>query len=199
MVHFDGLDFSGQLARSEGDDGTGLQDTGFNTADWHCTNTADFVDVLQGQTEGLVRGAGRGEDGIQSFQQGLAAGLAFLALNFPSLEPGQVGRWFQHVVSVPSGNRDEGDGHWVVTDLLDVAADFLLDFVEAFLAEGGFSVVHLVDTNDQLLDTQSVGQEGVFAGLAVLGDTSFEFTSTTGDDQHGTISLLKQQSVNKLS
>jgi hypothetical protein len=72
VVHLDGLDFSGQLARSEGNDHTGLDDTSFNSADGHCTNTADLVDVLEGQTESLVGRARRWQDSIQSFKQGLA-------------------------------------------------------------------------------------------------------------------------------
>lgn len=72
VVHLDGLDFSGQLARSEGNDHTGLDDTSLNSADGHCTNTADLVDVLEGQTESLVSRAGRWHDRIQSFKQGLA-------------------------------------------------------------------------------------------------------------------------------
>jgi hypothetical protein len=40
-----------------------------------------------------------------------------------------------------------------------------------------------------LLDAQGVGQEGVFTGLTVLGDTGLEFTSTGGNDQHTAISL----------
>ena len=52
-----------------------------------------------------------------------------------------------------------------------------------------FSGVHLVDTNDQLLDTKGEGQESVFSGLTILGDTSFEFTNTSGDDEDSAISL----------
>merc|ERR1719431_145976 len=34
-----------------------------------------------------------------------------------------------------------------------------------------------------------VGQQGVFSGLTILGDTSLELTSTRGNDKHTTISL----------
>ena len=51
------------------------------------------------------------------------------------------------------------------------------------------SGVHLVDTNDQLLDTQGEGQESVLTGLTILGDTGFEFTDTSSDDQDSTIGL----------
>ena len=52
-----------------------------------------------------------------------------------------------------------------------------------------FSGVHLVNTDDQLLDTKGEGQEGVFTGLTVLGDTSFEFTNTSSNDEDSAISL----------
>ena len=49
--------------------------------------------------------------------------------------------------------------------------------------------VHLVDTNDELLDTEGEGEKGVLTGLAVLGDTGLELTNTGGDDQDSAIGL----------
>ena len=49
--------------------------------------------------------------------------------------------------------------------------------------------VHLVDGDDELTHTEGEGEEGVLAGLAVLGDTSLELTGTTGDDEDGAVSL----------
>ena len=46
VVHLHGLDLSGQHVRSEGDDHTGLDDTSLNSADWDCSNTSNFVDIL---------------------------------------------------------------------------------------------------------------------------------------------------------
>ena len=46
------------------------------------------------------------------------------------------------------------------------------------LAVGGLGGVHLVDTNDELLHSKSVGKQSVFSGLSVLGDTGLELTST---------------------
>jgi hypothetical protein len=36
---------------------------------------------------------------------------------------------------VPIRNWDEGNGCWVVTDLLDVGGNFFLDFLETSLGE----------------------------------------------------------------
>ena len=49
--------------------------------------------------------------------------------------------------------------------------------------------VHLVDGDDELTDTEGEGQEGVLAGLAILGDTGFELTGTTSNDEDGTVGL----------
>lgn len=49
--------------------------------------TSDLVDVLQGQAQGLVCGAGRGQDGVQGLQEGYPARVAFLALHLPAFEP----------------------------------------------------------------------------------------------------------------
>merc|ERR1719206_929304 len=47
----------------------------------------------------------------------------------------------------------------------DEARDFLLDFLKPSLAVWGLGGVHLVDSNDELLDSQGVSQQGVFSGL----------------------------------
>ncbi len=62
--------------------------------------------------------------------------------------------------------------------LLDEVRNLLLDFLESGLAIGRLGGVHLVDTDDQLLDTQGVGEQSVLSSLSVLGDTSLKFTST---------------------
>ena len=49
--------------------------------------------------------------------------------------------------------------------------------------------VHLVDGDDELTDTKGEGKESVFTSLTILGDTGFEFTSTTSNDEDSTIGL----------
>lgn len=49
--------------------------------------------------------------------------------------------------------------------------------------------VHLVNGDDELTDTKGESQESVLAGLAILGNTSLELTSTTGDDEDSAIGL----------
>ncbi len=43
--------------------------------------------------------------------------------------------------------------------------------------------IHLVDSDDELTDTEGEGEESVLAGLAILGDTSLKLTGTASDDE----------------
>jgi hypothetical protein len=202
VVHLDGLDFSGDTSGGEGNDHTGLRKlallqkkdhltyldhTSLNTSDWHCANTTNLVNILERKTEGLVGRTGRWVDGIDSLKEGLAGGLASLGLLLPTLVPGAVGGVVDHVVTVESGDGDEGDSLGVVSDLLDEVGSLLDDLLVTGL--GPLGGVHLVDSDDELLDTKSVGEKGVLTSLAILGDTSLELTSTGSNDENGAISL----------
>merc|ERR1712000_679033 len=90
VVHFDGLDFSGDVGWGKGDDHTGLDDTSLNTTDRHRSDTRDLVDILEGKTERLVGGTGRWVDGVNGFEQSLARGLASLGLLLQPLYQGQL-------------------------------------------------------------------------------------------------------------
>lgn len=189
VVHFDGLDFSGDVGRSESNDHTGLDDTGLNTTDWNCSDTGDLVHILEGKTEGLVGRTAGGVDGINGLKEGLASGLARGGLLVPSLVPTsvRVGGGSNHVVTLETRDGNERNGLGVVSDLLDEVGDFLDNFVVTGL--GPVGGVHLVDGDDELLHTESEGKESVLTGLAILGDTSLELTSTGGNDENGAISL----------
>merc|ERR1719259_1032309 len=189
VVHLHGLDLSGQHVGGEGDDHSWLDDTSLNSAHGHCSNTSDFVDILEGKSERLVSGSGWWNDSVKSLEESCSAGVTLLPLDLPSLVPRHVGGGIDHVVSVPSGDGDEGDSNGVVSDLLDEVGDFLLDLLEPGLAVWRLSGVHLVTGDNELLDTKGVGKGGVLSGLAVLGDTSLELSSSRGNDQDTTVSL----------
>jgi len=186
VVHLDGLDLSGDTSGGEGNNHTTLDGTGLDTTDGHRANTTDLVDILEGKTEGLVGRTGRLVDGINGLEEGLTSGLG-LGLLLPTLVPGAVGGNVDHVVTVETGDGDEGDVLGVVADLLDETGGLLDDLLVTGL--GPLGGVHLVDGNDELLDTKGVGEKGVLTSLAILGDTSLELTSTGGNDENGTISL----------
>ena len=177
MVHLNTLDFRGDVGGSEGDDVAGLHDAGFNTADGDCADTADLVDVLEGKAEGLFDGADGRVEEVEGFEESGA------------LVPSHVGGLFDHVVTSPAGDGDEADLFDVVTDLLEVSGEFLLDFVVAvFGVLDGFGV-HLVAGDDHLLDTEGEGEESVFTGLTFLGVTGFETTGGGVDDEDGSVGL----------
>ena len=143
---------------------------------------------MEGKTKGLVGGARRRDDGVKGIDEGHAARRSlFFGLLGPSLllfaisvsvdPPGHLLRFLQHVISVPSRDGAEDDFLRVVTDLLDVTLDFLSDLQESGLVvRVGSGGVHFVDTDDELLHTQGVGEKSMLTGLAVLGDTGFKFT-----------------------
>jgi hypothetical protein len=82
---------------------------------------------------------------------------------------------------------EKSKGGLLVSDLLDEVGSLLDDFLESSL--GPLGGVHLVDGDDELLDTKGVGEESVLTSLAILGDTSLELTSTGSNDENGAISL----------
>jgi hypothetical protein len=54
VMHLNGFYFSGDANGGEGNNHAGFEDTGFYTANRHCADTRDLVDILEGETEGLV-------------------------------------------------------------------------------------------------------------------------------------------------
>ena len=187
VVHFNGLDFSGHVGRSESNDHTRLDDTSLDTTDGHSTDTRDLVDILEGKTERLVGGTDGGLDGIDGLEKGLTGGLASLGLLLPTLVPGAVGGGLNHVVTVETGDGDERNALGVVSDLLDEVGSLLNDFVVTILRP--LAGVHLVEGNDELTDTEGESEQSVLTGLTILGDTSLEFTSTGGNDEDSAVSL----------
>ena len=168
VVHLDGFDFGGDVRRSEFNDHTGFDDTGFDSADWHSTNTTNFVDVLKWESEGFVGWSDWLVDSVQSFEQSFTGFLAtFFGFFGPTFVPGHVLGWLNHVVSVPSRDWDESDGFWVVTDFLDVVGDFGDDFGVSIFGIFWLGVVHLVDSDDELFDSEDKSEKSVFSGFKV--------------------------------
>ena len=100
VVHLDGLDFSGHVGRSEGDDHAGLDDTSLNTTDGHRTDTANLVNILERKTEGLVGGTDGGLDGVDGIEEGLTLDDTSLGLLGPALVPGHATRNGQYIYDV---------------------------------------------------------------------------------------------------
>lgn len=187
VVHLNGLDFGGDVGGGEGDDHAGGNDTSLDTTDGNCANTGDLVHILEGKTEGLVGRTDGVLDGVDGLEESLTGGLSGLGLLLPTLVPGAVGRNLEHVVTVEAGDGDEGNGLGVEADLLDEVGGLLDNLVVTVL--GPLAGVHLVEGNDELLDTEGESKQSVLTGLAILGDTSLELTSTGGNDENSAIGL----------
>lgn len=87
VVHFDGLHLSGHVGGSEGDNHAGFNDTSLDTTNRYCSNTTNFVNILERKSERLVgRTSGR-FDGIDSIKKGLPLGYTTLNFLGPALEP----------------------------------------------------------------------------------------------------------------
>jgi len=177
VMHLDGLDLGGDVHGAEGDDHTGTEGTSLDTTDGYCSDTTNLVDILEGKTEGLVGRSLGGSESIEAAEEG-GAGV-----------PGHVIGALDHVITNPTGDGDEGDVGNVVADLLEVDGELTLDLIETGLGVVDGGVVHLVDSDDHLLDSHGLGEESVLTGLAVLGEASFETTDIGGDHENGGISL----------
>lgn len=106
-----------------------------------------------------------------------------------SFIPGHVLRFFDHVISLETGNRDEFNDISFETSFFQERSDFSFDFqISGFRKVNGF-LVHFVHADDDLFDSKSEGEESVFFGLSVFGDTGFEFSLGGGNHEDSTIGL----------
>jgi len=156
MMHFDRFNFRSQIGWDEFDNHSWFKDTGFNSSYWDSSDTSNFVDILEWKSEWFIHGSLGGFEFIES----LVKSLTFV--------PRHVFGFLDHVITVPSRNGDELDLFEFVTNFLEVGSDFFFDFVESSLFVVDNVGVHLVDTDDHLLNTKSVGKKGMFSGLSVF-------------------------------
>uniref|UniRef100_A0A8C0S450 Uncharacterized protein n=1 Tax=Canis lupus familiaris TaxID=9615 RepID=A0A8C0S450_CANLF len=146
MVHFR-LYFSCNIDRSKGDHQARLKNTSLNSTHWDRTNTTNFVDILERQTQGLISWTSWWQNSIQSFKQCGSTGIPIFTDEFPSLEPRHVSTWLQHVVTIPTRNWHKCYCVGVVANFLNVGADFLNDFLVSLLAVRWFSGIHFNTSN----------------------------------------------------
>merc|ERR1719435_581770 len=69
VVHLHGLHLSCQLVGGESNDHAGLDDSSFDTANWHCSNTSNFVNILEGKPKRLVCRSLWWDDRVKSLEQ----------------------------------------------------------------------------------------------------------------------------------
>ena len=152
VVHFDRLDFSGDVRGSKCDNHSSLDDTSLDTTDRDSTDTTDFVDILEWQAEWLVGGTSWRFDGVDGIKESLAFNGTALDLLGPALVPlhaiifgkssstdqpirggYELAGFLQHIVTMPAGDGYKRDGLGVVADLFNESRSLLHNFVEAIL------------------------------------------------------------------
>jgi len=180
VVHFHGEDLTsawggGGVGGEEEDILVGNNFSLFNTSGQNITDTLDLVDTGDGHAHGsvsltgrelgkVVKGVNEGDD----LELGGGGGVE----NLLSGPPGHLLGLLDQVVSHPSGDGEDWDGlldEFLLPSGLDQhVAHFSGNFVETFLLVGTSGVrVHLVHTDDQLLDTEQVEETSVLTGLSL--------------------------------
>mmetsp|Transcript_12824 Transcript_12824/g.36793 ORF Transcript_12824/g.36793 Transcript_12824/m.36793 type:complete len:488 (+) Transcript_12824:124-1587(+) len=178
VVHLDGEDLSnarvgGSVGRHEDDLITGVDNSLLDTSGKDITDSLDLVGSRDGQTK---RGIGLPlrhlNECVQGVEEGVDVNLLTLrADDIDSAPPSHVGGLGDEVVSHPS--RDGQDRHRgldkvrLPANLAEHVAHLVTDLLITGLLVAGDVRVHLVDTHDELLDSEEVDQTGVLAGLSL--------------------------------
>ena len=152
VVHFDGLDFSGDVRGCERDDHSSFDGTSLDTSNRDSTDTTNFVDILKGKAEWLIGGSYWRFDGIDGIEESLALGSTTLAFLGPALIPWHavtdgklsalqlitvlcsLGRFLKHVITMPAGDGHKRHSLRVIANLFDESGSLFHNFVEAVLA-----------------------------------------------------------------
>lgn len=188
LVLFDGEDLLVLKTRGNNSDNiSGEESSLLNSSADDLSYSLNVVDVGDGKTDRKSRFTLRGLDEVvQGFNKGESLNdLLGGDVGTPSLVPGALIGLLNKVVSVESRVWDEGDLLGLEANQLKHLNELLLDFVETVL--GPLAGVHLVDTNDELLNSKKVEKTGVLTSLSLLnsklgiglGDGSLE-TSLLG-------------------
>jgi len=177
VMHLDGLNFSGDVHWSEGNNHTGLELSSLNSSDWDCSNTSNLVDILEWESEWFLRWSLWWVEVVKSLEESW------------SLVPWHVGGLLKHVVSLPTGDWDEWHVVNLVSNLLEVGGELGLDLIVSLLIVLDGGVIHLVDSNNHLLDSHGLGEKSMLSGLSVLGESSFETSDIGSNHEDSGISL----------
>jgi len=160
------------------------------------SNSLNVVNVGDGKTDGKLRvTSGRLDEVVEGINDGESSDL-FLGgdVGGPSLVPRTLIGLVNKVVSVESGVRNEGDLLGLEANHLKHLLEFILDLGETALVP--VAGVHLIDANNDLVNTQKVKKTGMLTGLSLLnsglrvglGDGSLETTLFGGHKKHTNIS-----------
>jgi len=180
---------------------TGADLTLLDTAGDHISDTLNLVDTRDGHAQRLLdRALGDLDHVLEAVEEGVAVDGLLLGLDVSSLPPGHLFGLGEEVVSHPAGDGHERnavlDELFLPSDLDEHRGHLVLDLVVALLGVFGGIAVHLVDTNNGLLDTQKVDQTGVLTsltldltGLVVTTSDGGGKVTIGGDHEEGDVGL----------
>mmetsp|Transcript_1883 Transcript_1883/g.2849 ORF Transcript_1883/g.2849 Transcript_1883/m.2849 type:complete len:352 (+) Transcript_1883:416-1471(+) len=167
-----------------------------NSSADNLSNSLDIVNSRDGKTKGKIGETGRRDDEvIQSLKEGESSNLDLgLHVSLPSLVPGALIRLDGEVVTVESRVRNEGNLLGLVPNQLKHLLELFLDLIETALVP--LASVHLVDSNNDLLNSKKVKKTSVLTGLSLLdshlgvslGDSSLETSLLCRDKKKTNIS-----------
>ncbi len=161
------------VGRHEDDFLTGLDNTLLDTSSKDITNTLDLVGTRDGETHRRISLTLRELDElVQSIEEGIDVdGSTNGVDNINTVPPSHVGRLGDEVITHPSRDGDDGDRLLNKVGLPADTSEHMLHLITdlniTLLLVAGNIGIHLVDSNDELLDTEKVNQTGVLAGLTL--------------------------------
>jgi len=189
VVHLDGEDLTDArvgvgVGREEDDLFVALDDTLFDTAGQDITDTLNLVDTGDRKSHLGLDGTRRDtEELLVAVIEGIDVDLSGTSLDVSTGPPGHVSGLLDEVITTPTG-----DGHvrdvlleevLLPADLSQHILHFVHDFIITLLLVTGGVGVHLVDTDDDLLDAQQVDKTRVLTSLT-LDRTGLVVTTLDG-------------------
>jgi len=169
LVLFDGEDLFVPEARGDNSNNiSGEKSSLLNSSADDLSNSLNVVDVGDGKTDGKLRVTLRGLDEVVEGLNDSETGDLLLGgdVGSPSLVPRSLIGLVNKVVSVESRVRNEGDLLGLEADHLKHLLELFLDLIETALVPS--AGVHLVDANNDLLNSEKVEKTGMLTGLSLL-------------------------------
>mmetsp|Transcript_11441 Transcript_11441/g.25482 ORF Transcript_11441/g.25482 Transcript_11441/m.25482 type:complete len:277 (+) Transcript_11441:566-1396(+) len=179
VMHLQGLDLAlDALCGGKRGVHAHLHDARFDPSDGDGTHAANFVNVLNGHSQGFVRVPPRW---IDIFERLVQRGTGV---------PGHGARGpFREIVAPPSRQGDEGNFHGFVANGFEKGGHFGFEFQKAAFGVPNRAVVHFVNGHNHLFDAQRVGQQRMLSRLPRFGHARFKRPLTGVDHENGHVGL----------
>mmetsp|Transcript_11664 Transcript_11664/g.21809 ORF Transcript_11664/g.21809 Transcript_11664/m.21809 type:complete len:409 (-) Transcript_11664:106-1332(-) len=182
--------------RSNSDNISGTKSSLLNGSANNLTNSLNVIHSGDGKAERSVGLTLRRNDQIiQSIKKGESGDLDLgLEVSLPSLVPGSLVGLHDKVISVKSRVRNERNLLGLEANDLKHLGELVLDLIETSLVP--VAGVHLVNSDNNLLNSEKVKKTGVLTGLSFLnselgvslGDSSLETSLLSGNEKKTYIS-----------